>query len=132
MRVSEHHRDFFGLHFIATSTETGGSYFLAETLVPAGDDGPPPHIHTREDEGFYVLSGELTFVINDKELLRKEGEFINIQKGERHSWYNKSGKEVKMLIVFTPGGIEEMFRELHYDSGNIAEIGRRYGTEFYL
>ena len=42
----------------ATAAETGGSFSLWEALFPP-DAGAPPHTHTREDEAFYVLSGEL-------------------------------------------------------------------------
>jgi quercetin dioxygenase-like cupin family protein len=37
--------------------DTGGAFTLIEVLVPPGS-GPPPHIHRREDEMFYVLAGE--------------------------------------------------------------------------
>ena len=42
----------------ATAAETGGSFSLWEAVVPPGA-GAPPHTHAREDEAFYVLSGEL-------------------------------------------------------------------------
>lgn len=132
MEISGLKLNYFGLDFIATTRETAGCYFLAQTVVPANDYGPPLHVHTMEDEGFYILSGELNFIVESKEFHLKEGEFISIMKGERHSWYNSSNIEVKLLIIFTPAGIEEMFKELHHDPENIVEIGRRYGTEFYL
>ena len=40
--------------YLTTGTDTSGSYFMMEALVPPGG-GPPPHVQTREDEGFYVL-----------------------------------------------------------------------------
>ena len=46
--------------FLATSEETNGKYTLWEAIVPPGG-GPPPHVHSREEEGFYVLEGEITF-----------------------------------------------------------------------
>ena len=42
----------------ATGAETAGSFSLWEDLVPPGT-GAPPHTHEREDEAFYVLSGEI-------------------------------------------------------------------------
>jgi hypothetical protein len=42
----------------ATGAETAGSFSFWEDVVPPGA-GAPPHTHTREDEAFYVLSGEL-------------------------------------------------------------------------
>ena len=43
--------------FLATGEETGGQYALLEAVVLPGG-GPPPHIHSREDETFYVQEGE--------------------------------------------------------------------------
>ncbi len=49
--------------FLATGDDTNGKYALFEALVGPGG-GPPPHVHSREEEGFYVLEGEITFTIN--------------------------------------------------------------------
>jgi hypothetical protein len=45
-------------NFLATGEETNNSFFQFEAIVPTGG-GPPPHIHSREDESFYVVSGSL-------------------------------------------------------------------------
>jgi hypothetical protein len=44
--------------FLITGEETGGAVFMAELSVPPAG-GPPPHIHHREDESFYVREGTL-------------------------------------------------------------------------
>ena len=44
----------------ATSAETGSSYAIWADEPPPGG-GPIPHVHTREEEFFYVLEGDLTF-----------------------------------------------------------------------
>src|SRR5215469_8332037 len=31
--------------------------------------GPPQHVHSREDEGFYILEGEITFTINGERVV---------------------------------------------------------------
>src|SRR5262245_34966712 len=46
--------------FLAVGGQTSGRYAIWETIVPPGG-GPPPHIQSREDEGFYVLEGEVAF-----------------------------------------------------------------------
>src|SRR5262249_32876090 len=51
--------------FLATGEDTDGKYALWEAFVPPGG-GPPPHVHSREEEGFYVLEGEITFVVGDR------------------------------------------------------------------
>jgi hypothetical protein len=43
----------------ATGKETDGRYSLVEVVDPEGSEAPL-HVHHREDEGFWVLEGELT------------------------------------------------------------------------
>ncbi|MGB7392930.1 MAG: hypothetical protein WA913_00915, partial [Pricia sp.] len=64
MKTNNLQEKFFGLTFIATGKETNGKYFLSKTTIPAGDSGPPVHVHSREDEGFYLKSGELTVIVD--------------------------------------------------------------------
>jgi len=61
------------IRFILTGAETGGAFFLAEVLVPPGG-WPPPHIHDREDETFYLLQGALTVWVGDQTVYASEGE----------------------------------------------------------
>ena len=41
--------------YLATGAQTDGTYFMLEAMVPPGA-GPPPHVQTREEEGFYMSS----------------------------------------------------------------------------
>ncbi len=122
--------NYFGLRFVATGEETNGRYFLSETTVPVGDSGPPPHSHQKEDEGFYVKSGHLIFEIEGEEIEIKEGEFLNIDKGKKHSWRNDSESDAEMTVIFAPAGIEKMFIELDKNPQKAKEIGLKFGTDF--
>ena len=124
--------NFFGLNFIATGNETNGKYFLSETVVPAGDLGPPIHVHAHEDESFFLKSGQLKFIVNDEEVELNAGEFLNIEKGERHTWKNESTEDAELIITFAPAGIEKMFIELDKDRSRIKQIGMKYGTVFEI
>ena len=53
--------------FLATGEDTNGRYALWEAVPPGG--GPPPHVHSREEEGFYVLDGDTTFTVNDERVV---------------------------------------------------------------
>src|SRR5206468_4291511 len=97
--------------FLATGEETNGKYALWEAIVPPGG-GPPPHVHSREEEGFYVLEGEITFTIGDKSLVASAGMFANMPVGTPHSFKNESDKPAKMLISVAPAGLEKMFFEV--------------------
>src|SRR5215475_6215471 len=96
--------------FLATGDETNGSYALWEALVPPGG-GPPPHVHSREEEGFYILEGEITFTIGDQRLVASAGMFANMSVGTPHSFKNESSQAARMLISVEPAGLEQMFFE---------------------
>src|SRR5580700_4288096 len=97
--------------FLATGDDTNGKYALWEALVPPGG-GPPPHVHSREEEGFYVLEGEITLFLGEKRLVAGPGMFANMPVGTPHSFKNESSKSAKMLISVAPAGLEKMFFEV--------------------
>src|ERR1700747_3268028 len=97
--------------FLATGDDTNGRYALFEALVGPGG-GPPPHVHSREEEGFYVLEGEITFTINGERVVATAGMFANMPVGTPHSFKNESGRTAKMLISVAPAGLEKMFFEV--------------------
>src|SRR6476659_6748999 len=96
--------------FLATGEDTGGKYALWEAIVPPGG-GPPPHVHSREEEGFYVLEGEITFTVNGEGVVAKAGTFANMPVGTPHSFKNESDRPAKMLLSVAPAGLEQMFFE---------------------
>ena len=97
--------------FLATGEDTNGRYALWEALVPPGG-GPPPHVHSREEEGFYILVGEITFQIGDQRIVATTGMFANMPVGTPHSFKNESTKPAKMLISVAPAGLEGLFFEV--------------------
>ena len=96
--------------FLATGDDTNGKYALWEAIVPPGG-GPPPHVHSREEEGFYVLEGEIAFMIGETRLVARAGMFANMPVGTPHSFRNESKRPARMLISVSPAGLEEMFFE---------------------
>ena len=97
--------------FLATGEDTSGKYALWEAVVSPGG-GPPPHVHSREEEGFYVLEGEITFFVGDQRLIASAGMFANMPVGTPHSFKNEGGKPARMLISVAPAGLEKMFFEV--------------------
>src|SRR5262245_21277358 len=97
--------------FLATGEDTGGKYALFEALVSPGG-GPPTHVHSREEEGFYVLEGEITYLVGDQRLVANAGMFANMPVGTPHSFKNESGKPARMLVFLAPAGLEKMFFEV--------------------
>ena len=97
--------------FLATGEDTNGKYALFEALVGPGG-GPPPHVHSREEEGFYVLEGEITFTVNGERVVGKAGTFANMPVGTLHSFKNEGTQTARMLISVAPAGLEQMFFEV--------------------
>jgi quercetin dioxygenase-like cupin family protein len=98
----------------ATAAETGGSFSLWEAVFPPGA-GAPPHTHTKEDEAFYVLEGEIVIDFEGAgESLRLEpGGFFFGARGRRHAVRNAADKAARVLILSAPSvGLDQMFGEL--------------------
>src|SRR6478672_8545535 len=93
--------------FLATGEDTNGKYAMFEAIVGPGG-GPPPHVHSREEEGFYIIEGEITLVIDGKTLVAKAGTFANLPVGVPHSFKNETSRPAKMLISVAPAGLEKM------------------------
>jgi len=97
--------------FLATGEDTNFKYTLIEALVSPGG-GPPPHVHSREEEGFYILEGEIAFTIDGKRVVATPGMFANMPVGTPHSFKNETNKPAKMLATVAPAGLEKMFMEI--------------------
>jgi quercetin dioxygenase-like cupin family protein len=119
--------------FLVTGEETGGAYFVMEALVPPGG-GPPPHIHRREDETFYVLEGTCAFRLGDERITAGPGDFINVPRGMVHCFHNDGTETARLILTFTPGGMEDFFRDTLEPASdtsapvpdNIPEVAARY------
>jgi quercetin dioxygenase-like cupin family protein len=96
--------------FKATGESTGGSLLLIENLTAPGG-GPPPHIHTREDEFFFVLDGTFEIRIGDEVHALGPGGFARVGRGTVHNFRNTAETPSRILVGFTPAGIEGFFRE---------------------
>ena len=94
----------------ATGERTGGSLVLIENLTAPGG-GPPPHVHTREDEFFYVLDGTFEIRIGDQLHQVGPGGFAFVPRGTVHNFRNTAETPSRILVGFTPAGIEGFFRE---------------------
>ena len=97
--------------FKATGDDTGGAFAMVEAQVQP-QNGPPPHMHRREDETFYVLEGEFSFLHGDAAFSAGPGSFIYIPKGTLHTYKNVSGAIGRLVFLLTPAGFEKFFEEV--------------------
>jgi mannose-6-phosphate isomerase-like protein (cupin superfamily) len=96
----------------ATSDDTGGTFFLSESTIAPGFPGPPPHVHDRLHDMFYVLDGTLTMQLADEELEAGPGSFVCVPPGVVHTFSNRGESPVRFLNFNTPGGWEGYMRDL--------------------
>ena len=96
---------------LATGEETNNAFFQFEAIVPTGG-GPPPHVHSREDESFYVVSGDLEILVGDSTYRAKAGDFVFVPRGTVHGFKNLGNGTAVQLVTFVPAGMDGYFREV--------------------
>lgn len=121
--------------FKLTGKETDGQFTLIEEVNPPGTM-IPLHVHTREDEIFKVLEGELEVTVDGKTTILKAGDLAFAPKNVPHSWKVVGENDCKTILSAFPAGIELMFEEIGGlpagppDFAKVAEICGRYGISF--
>ncbi|HEY0008512.1 MAG TPA: cupin domain-containing protein [Tepidisphaeraceae bacterium] len=86
---------------LITPQHTGGHFAMAISRLHPGD-GPPPHIHGNEDEAFYVLEGEVTFLVRDKLVRARAGSFVWGPRNVLHNFKCTSPAPAKMVLMVSP------------------------------
>jgi quercetin dioxygenase-like cupin family protein len=95
---------------LTNGQDTNGAFALVHAVVPPGG-GPPPHRHTREDEAFYVLAGDVTVHADGRTFTASHGTWVTLARGSLH-WFRNDGKDTAtMLVLVTPAGLEQYFLE---------------------
>src|SRR5438876_10458738 len=94
----------------SSADKTGGRVAVTENWAPRGH-GSPLHVHHREDEWFYVLSGELTFWIDGETTIAREGSFVYGPRDVPHT-FAVSSEEARFLLVVQPAGFENFLLAL--------------------
>lgn len=95
---------------LATGEQTSGAYALCEARVLPGG-GPPPHLHRREDESFFVLEGEITFTVDGRKVVATAGSFLQAPRNLPHAFKNEGSVPARLLILAVPAGFEKFLAE---------------------
>jgi quercetin 2,3-dioxygenase len=118
--------------------ETDGAAMIGSGVLPPHTAGPPLHVHSHEDEAFYVCSGVMTAQFGDQQLELRAGEVIWLPRRIPHAFANLTDEPTSIVSLIVPGALSEMFREQDAylrrvegepDPAVLAQISSRFGVE---
>jgi len=129
---------------LLSGEDTGGAYCLLDLRVAPGK-GVPRHTHTREDEAYFVLSGELEAIVGDEVFTLRAGETLMAPRNIPHQLRNSGSVANHYLIMFSPSGFEEFLKATSVPAPddavaptelppvavrNVFELAADYGIQF--
>lgn len=113
----------------AAKEDTNGAYSLIEAMIEG--DGPPLHIHASEEEAFYVLEGELSVTVGERNIKAMPGSFVLVPRRTVHTFSKVGTGSAKILIIISPAGLEGFFEEIAGppDLEKIMTLAPKYNME---
>jgi quercetin dioxygenase-like cupin family protein len=123
------------VRMLARTPDTGGALTVMEIVSPA-KDGPAVHVHSREDEVWYVLQGEYRFQAGDEKFRVSAGGMAFGPRGVPHGFQNLGDETARLLIITAPAGLERFFEDFAalppgpLDPEALATVGRASGIDF--
>jgi quercetin dioxygenase-like cupin family protein len=126
----------------AGAADTGGQVALIEVTEPPNFEGPL-HVHHREDEGFLILEGDVTFHVGDATIEARAGDYVFGPRDIPHR-YSCGSSGCRILFIMTPGGFEDLVMDMSVpaksrtlpppqeeepDWERVAAIAEKYGCE---
>ena len=98
--------------FKAVAAQTGGDFSLMERTLPPGGRRPPAHRHVNCSEAFFVLEGQVSFVLDGADLTGGPGDFLLVPRGAAHTFGNAGSEPARLLVLHAPA-MDAYFEELH-------------------
>jgi mannose-6-phosphate isomerase-like protein (cupin superfamily) len=122
------------MNYLVTGRDSKGCSLFEFDVAPGFDTGV--HYHTRIEEFFYVLEGELDLRSGDQVAHAGPGMFLFVPQGTMHSIANLGKKRGRLLLGCLPPGHEDYFEELSAvlakpgppSSEAIAAMRKKYDT----
>jgi quercetin dioxygenase-like cupin family protein len=125
-----------GIEVVIHGRDTGGTMSM---VIASGDPGkgPPPHVHSREDETFHVLAGEIEGFCGAKTFRLTVGMSAFLPRNIPHAWKVAGKTPGRVLVILTPAGFEGFFEEVgaltpeqQQNIPAVIELGKKYGLDF--
>jgi mannose-6-phosphate isomerase-like protein (cupin superfamily) len=127
-----------GITMKTDGKSTHDAYSLFEYSIPPRTDGPPAHIHTREDESFICLAGQLDVFLGGEDFTLGAGDYLYLPRDVVHTFRNSYDEESRVISVVSPAGLEGYYQALAdmppgpKDIGKIKEIMADFGIQLQL
>jgi quercetin dioxygenase-like cupin family protein len=107
-----------GTRTLSHRHDTVSGTVALELTLPPKTFGAPPHVHSHEDEQFYVLEGQVDFLDRGEVVRAEAGSLAIMPRGHLHGFWNDSDAPARLLLVISPGDFGDFFDEV------VAEIRR--------
>jgi quercetin dioxygenase-like cupin family protein len=122
------------IDYLTTANQSQSCSVLELSVAPGFDTGA--HYHTKMEEFFYVLEGQLNLRSGDRTMCGGPGTFMFVPRNTPHSYGNPGPATARVLLITSPSGFEKYFDELAQlaarggppDPAKIAELRARYDT----
>src|SRR3989442_4017553 len=113
----------------ASRISTGGNLSVIESYTKGG---APWHVHSREDEYFYVIEGKIIVHCGDEINSAGPGSFVFLPRGIPHAWDVGAEGVATLLMMTVPAMLEEFLQEFHRASTREARdaVAAQYGIQF--
>jgi mannose-6-phosphate isomerase-like protein (cupin superfamily) len=92
------------VEFLARTTDTP-RFNVGIVTIQAGRE-LESHVHDEEDDSFFILEGEMTFIVEGDDVSAPAGTFVLIPPGVEHGFRNDGEVPVRMLNVHAPAGFD--------------------------
>ena len=96
---------FGNVEFLGLSEHSPRFNVSIITMAP-GAHGPEAHVHADEDDAFYILDGELTFLLDDGDVSAPTGTFVLVPPGVTHTFRNALDRPTRVLNIHAPAGFD--------------------------
>ena len=107
------------VRILSTAATSVGASTFEFVAAPGWDTGS--HVHSKIEEQFYVIDGEMELRAGDRLIVGRPGAFVTVPTGVPHAFANRAERPARMLLVATPPGHERYF-------AGLAEILSRAGA----
>ena len=133
--------------FLATGKQSNNQIAIFEAKGIPGME-PPPHMHTNEDEWYYLLEGEFAIKVGGDEFKAVTGDYVFFPRKIRHE-FKVLSPTFRCLIGIHPAGLEDYFMALSVEHAGeeippvnknppspefiekLKQLNRKFGITYY-